>query len=130
MNSPEIELRALMLASQDGDATAHRALLERLSRHLRAYYKGKLARTGRGTTEAEIRAVAEDLSAIASIPWSRYTWLGHGHSIGTQSFSRAGFGAVILADARRMAPRFTPPDVFACGRFSWIHCTASMKSTA
>ena len=37
MNSPEIELRKLMLASLDGDAAAHRALLGRLSGHLRAY---------------------------------------------------------------------------------------------
>ena len=42
-----------MLASQDGDADAHQRLLKRLSRHLRAYYKGKLTRVGRGATEAE-----------------------------------------------------------------------------
>ena len=39
MKSPELELKALMLASQRGDAAAHRALLDRLSRHLRGYYK-------------------------------------------------------------------------------------------
>ncbi|MDA9436230.1 RNA polymerase sigma factor [Bradyrhizobium sp. CCBAU 51627] len=49
----ETELKGLMLASQEGDAAAHRMLLERLSRHLRAYYKGKLAQIGRGATEAE-----------------------------------------------------------------------------
>ena len=38
-------------------------LLERLSRHLRAYYKGKLAKIGRGTTEAE-DLVQEPLLAI------------------------------------------------------------------
>ena len=53
MTTAEPELKALMLASQDGDAASHCALLERLSRHLRAYYKGKLARIGRGATEAE-----------------------------------------------------------------------------
>lgn len=53
MTTPETELKALMVASQDGDAAAHRALLERLSRHLRAYYKGKLANIGRGAAEAE-----------------------------------------------------------------------------
>jgi RNA polymerase sigma-70 factor (ECF subfamily) len=53
MTTQETELKALMLASLDGDAASHRALLERLSRRLRAYYKGKLARIGRDTTEAE-----------------------------------------------------------------------------
>ena len=53
MTTHEIELKALMLASLDGDAGAHRALLDRLSRRLRAYYKGKLAGIGRDVTEAE-----------------------------------------------------------------------------
>src|SRR5260370_42155995 len=48
-----VELKALMLASLDGDAASHRALLGRLSRRLRAYYKGKLSRIGRGAAEAE-----------------------------------------------------------------------------
>jgi RNA polymerase sigma-70 factor, ECF subfamily len=49
----EIELKALMLASQEGDAAADRVLLGRLSSRLRAYYKGKLARIGKAATEAE-----------------------------------------------------------------------------
>lgn len=53
MTNRETELKALMLASLDGDAPSHRALLDRLSRLLRGYYKGKLARIGRGPTEAE-----------------------------------------------------------------------------
>src|SRR3981081_4415339 len=53
MTTHEIELKALMLASLDGDAASHRALLDRLSRRLRAYYKGKLAGIGRDATEAE-----------------------------------------------------------------------------
>src|SRR5258707_6742129 len=53
MATHEIELKALMLASLDGDAASHRALLDRLSRRLRAYYKGKLAGLGRGAPEAE-----------------------------------------------------------------------------
>ncbi|MGY4299868.1 hypothetical protein ACVWXN_007963 [Bradyrhizobium sp. i1.4.4] len=36
MNSPELELKALMLADLRGDAAAHRTLLDRLSRHLPA----------------------------------------------------------------------------------------------
>jgi hypothetical protein len=42
-----------MVAGLDGDAAAHRSLLERLSRHLRAYYKGRLAGIERSATEAE-----------------------------------------------------------------------------
>src|SRR5712672_3076742 len=70
MTTHEVELRALMLASQDGDAAAHRALLERLSRHLRAYYKGKLAKIGRGAVEAE------DLvqEAVLAIHIQRHTY--------------------------------------------------------
>lgn len=63
MTSNEAELRSLMKASLKGDSLAHRNLLERLSRHLRAYYKGKLARIGRSATEAE-DLVQEALMAI------------------------------------------------------------------
>src|SRR5260221_806498 len=58
-----MEFKALMLASLDGSATSYRSLLERLSSRLRAYYKGKLARVGRGATEAE-DLVQEVLLAI------------------------------------------------------------------
>src|SRR5229473_1838776 len=59
-----------MLASQDGDAASHRALLDRLSRRLRAYYKGKLARIERGAAEAE------DLvqEAVLAIHLKRHTY--------------------------------------------------------
>jgi RNA polymerase sigma-70 factor (ECF subfamily) len=68
MTTQEIEL--LMLASLDGDAASHRALLNRLSRRLRAYYKGKLARIGRGAAEAE------DLvqEAVLAIHLKRHTY--------------------------------------------------------
>src|SRR6266436_8159359 len=70
MTTHEIELKALMLASQDGNAASHRALLDRLSRRLRAYYKGKLARFGRGAVEAE------DLvqEAVLAIHLKRHTY--------------------------------------------------------
>ena len=59
-----------VLACQDGDAASHRTLLERLSRHLRAYYKNKLVRIGRGATEAE------DLvqEAVLAIHIKRHTY--------------------------------------------------------
>ena len=58
-----MELKALMLASLDGNAASYRSLLDRLSSRLRAYYKGKLGRFGRGATEAE-DLVQEVLLAI------------------------------------------------------------------
>jgi RNA polymerase sigma-70 factor (ECF subfamily) len=49
----EGELRALIMASLDGDAEAYRALLHRLTGHLRAYYRHRFPLIGRGPTEAE-----------------------------------------------------------------------------
>src|SRR5260221_457188 len=58
-----MELKALMLASLDGNASSYRSLLDRLSSRLRAYYKRKFAGAGRGATEAE-DLVQEVLLAI------------------------------------------------------------------
>ncbi len=63
MIASEVELRSLMRAGLDGDAGAYRTLLDRLSRHLRAYYRGKLTRIGRSQTEAE-DLVQDTLMAI------------------------------------------------------------------
>ena len=49
----EPHLRALMLAGVDGDASAHKVLLKKLSTHLRAYFMNQLRRIGRGPAEAE-----------------------------------------------------------------------------
>ena len=70
MTTHEIELKALMLASLDGNSASYRALLDQLSRRLRAYYKGKLARFGRDTAEAE------DLvqEAVLAIHFKRHTY--------------------------------------------------------
>ncbi|HZF35823.1 MAG TPA: sigma-70 family RNA polymerase sigma factor [Candidatus Angelobacter sp.] len=52
-SSSESELQSLMIAAIRGDAVAYRTLLHRLSGHLRAYFKGRLSRVGRGPAEAE-----------------------------------------------------------------------------
>ncbi len=52
-----------MLAGLDGDAAAHTALLSKLSPYLRAYFKGRLVRVGRGPADAE-DLVQEALIAI------------------------------------------------------------------
>jgi RNA polymerase sigma-70 factor (ECF subfamily) len=61
--SNEPELRSLMLAGLDGDATAYKALLTRLSAHLRGYFKTHLARIGKGPADAE-DLVQETLIAL------------------------------------------------------------------
>src|SRR5262245_21104753 len=80
MTVQEAELKGLMVAGLRGDSAAHRALLERLSRHLRAYYKGRLGRIGRSVAEAEdlcpsLRAGTAGRSPCA--PW-RVRHLGQG----------------------------------------------------
>src|SRR6266478_7245676 len=59
----EPELRALMISGLDGDAAAHRTLLENLSSRLRGYFTGQLNRIGRGPVETE-DLVQEALMAI------------------------------------------------------------------
>lgn len=70
MTANEVELRALMTAGLNGDAAAHRAFLEKLSRHLRGYYKNKLARIGRSAEEAE--DLVQD--ALMAIHTRRHTY--------------------------------------------------------
>jgi RNA polymerase sigma-70 factor (ECF subfamily) len=47
VSTSEPELRALMISGLDGDAAAHRTLLENLSSRLRGYFTGQLNRIGR-----------------------------------------------------------------------------------
>src|SRR6266436_7401952 len=70
MTTDETDLKSLMLAGLDGHAASHRALLGQLSGRLRAYYRGKLARIGRGAVEVE------DLvqEAILAIHLKRHTF--------------------------------------------------------
>jgi RNA polymerase sigma-70 factor (ECF subfamily) len=63
MATVEAELKGLMLAGLQGDGPAHRRLLDQLSSRLRAYYKSRLDRIGRGASDAE-DLVQEALLAI------------------------------------------------------------------
>ena len=69
-HSLERELRALMTASLEGDTGAYHRLLERLTSHLRAYYRPRLARIGHGPTEAEDLLQA----ALIAIHTHRHTY--------------------------------------------------------
>jgi RNA polymerase sigma-70 factor (ECF subfamily) len=108
MTVQEAELKDLMLAGLRGDSAAHRILLVRLSRHLRAYYKGKL---GWRATEVE-DLVQEALMAIHTqrhtydpsallTPWvhaiARYKLIDHLRR------NRASFANVPLDDAAELA---------------------------
>lgn len=59
----EAEFRAWMSAGLNGDPIAYRKLLTALSGHLRAYYRGRLGRSGRSVEETE-DLVQEALFAI------------------------------------------------------------------
>ena len=63
VRSIEPELRTLMTSGLNGDAGAYRAVLEKLSLQLRAYFKGQLDRMNRGPADAE-DLVQETLIAI------------------------------------------------------------------
>src|SRR6266581_8915098 len=106
-----MELKALMVASLDGNAGSYRSLLDRLSSRLRAYYKGKLARFGRGATEAE-DLVQEVLLAIhlkrhtydtgePFTPWlhtiARYKLIDYLRRIGTAASVPLDEDAAVLA---------------------------------
>jgi RNA polymerase sigma-70 factor (ECF subfamily) len=52
-----------MLAGLAGDEASHKSLLTKLSGYLRAYFKGQLARVGRGPSDAE-DLVQETLIAL------------------------------------------------------------------
>jgi RNA polymerase sigma-70 factor (ECF subfamily) len=61
--SNEAELRALMTASLQGDASAHKVLLAALSGRLRGYFRSRLVRAGRTSAETE-DLVQEALMAV------------------------------------------------------------------
>jgi RNA polymerase sigma-70 factor, ECF subfamily len=63
MTAHETELKALMLATQRGDAAAYRALLVKLVPRLRAYYKRRMTGATRSAEEAE-DLVQETLLAV------------------------------------------------------------------
>lgn len=62
-SAKETSLRALMIAGLGGDGAAYGTLLSELSANLRAYYRGKLVRAGRGAEETE-DLVQEALIAV------------------------------------------------------------------
>jgi RNA polymerase sigma-70 factor, ECF subfamily len=63
MRSEEPRLRTLMLAGLGGDAAAHTCLLQEVGGYLRGYFRGRLARFGRGIADAE-DLVQETLIAL------------------------------------------------------------------
>ena len=109
----EAELRALLTSGLDGSAADYRRFLERLGPHLRAYYKGKLVRSGRSAAEAE-DLVQETLMAVHTrrhtydvaqpvTPWvyaiARYKLIDHLRR------TRGGLADVPVEDASALVAR-------------------------
>jgi RNA polymerase sigma factor (sigma-70 family) len=109
----EAELRALLTSGLSGSAADYRRFLERLGPHLRAYFKGKLARSGRGAAEAE-DLVQETLMAVHTrrhtydvaqpvTPWvyaiARYKLIDHLRR------TRAGLADLPIEDASELGAR-------------------------
>ena len=109
----EAELRALLTSGLAGGAADYRRFLERLGPHLRAYFKGKLARSGRGAAEAE-DLVQETLMAVHTrrhtydvaqpvTPWvyaiARYKLIDHLRR------TRAGLANLPIQDASELGAR-------------------------
>jgi hypothetical protein len=112
-SATELELRALMIAGLSGDSNAHRAFLSTLSGYLRAYYRSKLVRAGRGPEDSE-DLVQETLIAVHSrrhtYAIARYKLIDHLR----QTRSRAKdlpieeAAALLAADDQTPAPRMLP----------------------
>ena len=52
------------------------------------------------------------ISAQAGFPWVKYTWLGHGHTIGCEGVKQSGWNAVLLVDAKQIQPYCRMPDFY------------------
>jgi RNA polymerase sigma-70 factor (ECF subfamily) len=108
------DLKILMLAGLQGDAVSYRRLLDKLGGQLRAYYKGRLGRIGRSSSEAE-DLLQEALLAIHTrrhtydmtepfAPWvyaiARYKLIDHlRHSKNSMLELPIGAAAAVLAIA-------------------------------
>jgi hypothetical protein len=62
--------------------------------------------------EATVMALAKQLSALANLPWERYTWLGQGHSVACDSLKPHGFSAVLLASSSGIGLHIPLPECF------------------
>ncbi|WP_373046734.1 suppressor of fused domain protein [Vulgatibacter sp.] len=51
------------------------------------------------------------LAGQATLPWDRYTWLGHGHTVGCSALAAAGFAGVVLSSEAPGAPELHLPHV-------------------
>ncbi len=63
-------------------------------------------------SEATLRAVAIELSSLATLPWARFTWLGHGHTVASTAFADAGFAGCVLVGDGSLGPGVALPALF------------------
>jgi len=92
-----------MVASLDGDAVAHGALLSRLSGHLRAYFKGQLNPIRRSPVEAEdlVQEVLIGIHIYDGIPM-----IDRSPSLPGSMPSHATNSSTICAERKRPSRRF------------------------
>lgn len=55
--------------------------------------------------DASLLKFGSYLSAQAMLPWSKYTWFGHGHTIPCDSWPNRGYDSAILTRVHPTAPR-------------------------
>lgn len=64
------------------------------------------------STSDLLRARVGDLLGLASeLPWSRYTFLGHGHTIPADAFKGTPYAGVLVASSQKLGPAAPLPDV-------------------
>lgn len=64
-----------------------------------------------GAPELLRERMAGFLTLASELPWSRYSWLGHGHTIPVDAFKDTPFTGVVLASSERFGPAVPLPPV-------------------
>jgi hypothetical protein len=59
-----------------------------------------------------IKAMASYLSGQSGLPWSSYTWLGHGHSIPCDELAPLGYAGVLLARSDTIGTHVALPNSY------------------
>lgn len=64
-----------------------------------------------GASELMRERVAGLLVLASELPWSRYTWLGHGHTVPADAFKGTPYTGVLVASSARFGAKVPLPEV-------------------
>ncbi|MEW5741630.1 MAG: suppressor of fused domain protein [Myxococcota bacterium] len=64
-----------------------------------------------GASELLRERVADLLTLASELPWQRYTWLGHGHTVPADAFKGTPFTGVLVASSAKFAGPVPLPEV-------------------